>query len=414
MNNPEYSDARLYKICAQMISAMIDAVILVNPDGMITRVNQATLSLLDYKEEEILDHPVQKILSTSQNKLTELPPDEMVDKHLLDEILTSIEGFMCCKEGEPIPISLRSSSLRDDSGDVSGIVLVARDLRPTKKLIADAARAEAERRKRKELQQAYDELKQLQEQLIQSEKMASLGQIAAGVAHEINNPISGIMVYLHTLAMDLENDQFDRKQALTFLTDSKHELTRCSKIIKSLLDFSRQSHPMLAPVDIGSILDETFSIIGHRAKLQDIKVVQHIDPGLPRVQADMDQLKQVFFNLILNAIQAMPKGGRLTIHAAQVDDKEGLTKSPESVQIDIKDTGCGIAQENLSKLFTPFFTTKEKGEGVGLGLAVAYGIIKRHGGDIRVMSSKEKGTTFSIFLGYEGEQKKEDDSGDAQ
>ena len=397
-------------ICAQMIGAMTDAVILLDPDGIITRVNQATLALLDYSEAEILGHPVQKILSTSQDKQIDLAPHEMMDKHLLDEVLTNIEGFMCCKGGKPVPISLRSSSLRDDSGEVSGIVLVARDLRRTKKLIAEAAIAEAERRKRKELQQAYDELKQLQEQLIQSEKMASLGQIAAGVAHEINNPISGIMVYLHTLAVDLKNDQLDKEQALAFLTDSKHELTRCSRIIKSLLDFSRQSHPMLAPVDVGSVLDETFSILGYRTKLQDIDVVRHIEPGLPKIQADMDQLKQVFFNLILNAVQAMPGGGKLTIRAAQVDDKEGLTNNPMTVRIDVEDTGYGIAEENISKLFTPFFTTKEKGEGVGLGLAVAYGIIKHHKGDIRVVSSKGKGTTFSIFLGHEEEPKEEDDS----
>jgi len=414
MSDLEHSDALLDKTCTQMISAMTDAVILVHPDGMVTKVNQATLSLLDCNEEEILYYPVQNILSISQDKQPKLSPDEVMDKQQLDNILSNIEGFMCCKEGKPIPVSLRSSSLKDDSGDLYGFVLVARDLRPTKKLIAEAARAEAERRKREELQQAYNELKQLQEQLIQSEKMASLGQIAAGVAHEINNPISGIMVYLHTLATDLENDRFDRKQALTFLTDSKHELTRCSKIIKSLLDFSRQSHPMLAPVDLGNILDETFSILGHKAKLQDIEVVQHIDPGLPQIQADMDQLKQVFFNLILNAIQAMPKGGRLTIHAVQVDDKEGLTKNPKAVRIDVEDTGCGVAEENIGKLFTPFFTTKEKGEGVGLGLAVAYGIVRRHGGDIRVMSSKGKGTTFSVFLGCEGEREEEDDSGDTQ
>lgn len=400
----------LDKICAQMISAMTDAVILVNPDGMITKVNHATLSLLDYKEKDILNHPVQKVLSISQDKQTELLPDEMMDKYLLDEILASIEGFMFPKEGEPIPISLRSSTLREDSGDVSGIVLVARDLRPTKELMAEAAMAEAERRKRKELQQAYDELKQLQDQLIQSEKMASLGQIAAGVAHEINNPISGIMVYLHSLAMDIENDQFDRKQALTFLTDSKHELTRCSKIIKRLLDFSRQSQPMLAPLDLGNILDETFGILDYRAKLQNIEVVRYIDPELPPIEADSDQLKQVFLNLILNAIQAMPHGGRLTIHAAQVNDKEEITKNPKLVRIDIEDTGCGIAEENIGKLFTPFFTTKEKGEGLGLGLAVAYGIIKRHGGDVRVKSSKGKGTTFSIFLGAKKSKNKEDNS----
>lgn len=404
----------LDNICAQMISAMTDAVILVTSDGMVTKVNQATLSLLHYGEEEILDHPVQKILSISQDKQTKLPPDQMMNKRLLDEVLANIEGFMFPKEGKPIPISLRSSSLINNSGDMSGIVLVARDLRPTKKLIAEAAMAEAERRKRKELQEAYDELKRLQEQLIQSEKMVSLGQIAAGVAHEINNPISGIMVYLHTIAKDLENNQLDRKQALTFLTDSKHELTRCSKIIQSLLDFSRQSHPVLAAVDLGSILDETFSMIGHKAKLQDIEVVQNIEPELPQIQVDVDQLKQVFLNLILNAIQAMPQGGRLTIHAAQVDDRKGSTKDPKAVRIDIEDTGCGIAEENIGKLFTPFFTTKEKGKGVGLGLAVAYGIIKRHSGDILVMSSRGKGTTFSIFLGSKEEGKREDDSGAAQ
>ena len=398
MNDSEYSDSLLDKTCAQMISAMTDAVILVHPDGMVTKANQATLSLLDYNDDDILYHPVQNILSTSQDQQTKLPSDKMMDKHLFDKILANIEGFLFPKKGEPIPISLRSSSIRDDSGDVCGIVLVARDLRPTKKLIADAARAEAERRKRKELQQAYDELKQLQEQLIQSEKMACLGQIAAGVAHEINNPISGIMVYLHSLARDLENDQFDRKQALTFLNDSKHELTRCSKIIKRLLDFSRQSQPMLALLNLDNILDESFSILDYRAKLQDVKMVYRIDSGLPLIEADSDQLKQVFLNLILNAIQAMPHGGHLDINATQANDKEGPTKNTKMVRIDVEDTGCGIAKENIDKLFTPFFTTKEKGEGIGLGLAVAYGIIKRHGGDIRVKSSKGKGTTFSIFL----------------
>ncbi|MCD6249926.1 MAG: PAS domain-containing protein [candidate division Zixibacteria bacterium] len=385
-------------ICAQMISVMSDMVILVNLDGMVIVANQSTFSLLGYSEEEILDHPIQKILSISQDNENKLSSNKTIGERLLDEALANIEGFMTPKEGNQIPISLRSSAIEGCPRVGSGIVLVARDLRPTKKLIADAARAEAERRKRKELQQAYDELKQLQEQLIQSEKMASIGQIAAGVAHEINNPISGIMVYLHSLANDIENDQFDRKQALTFLNDSKHELTRCSKIIKRLLDFSRQSQPMLAPLNLDNILDESYSILDYRAKLQDIEMVYHIDSGLPRIEADSDQLKQVFLNLILNAIQAMPHGGHLTIRATQANDRERPTKNTKVVLIDVEDTGCGISKENIDKVFTPFFTTKEKGEGIGLGLAVAYGIIKRHGGDLRVKSSKGKGTTFSIFL----------------
>ena len=393
-----------------MIEAMSDVVVLVRPDGMITRANRSTLSLLGYGEEEILDHPVHKILKASHEKQLILPEGGVMEKDQIDKVLANIEGLMFPKAGEPIPISLRSSVTKDDSGDVSGIVLVARDLRPTKKLIAEAAMAEAERQKYEELKQAYGELKQLQEQLIQSEKMASLGQMSAGVAHELNNPISGIMVYLHILIGDLKNNQFNSKQALKFLEESKNELTRCSKIIKSLLDFSRQSQPKLVHIDLGSILGETFQMLGYRAKLQDIKVIRHIDPELPQIRADPDQLKQVFLNLILNAIQAMPEGGRLSIRVALTDDEEGITESSKVVRVDVEDTGCGITKENLDKVFTPFFTTKEKGEGIGLGLAVAYGIIKRHGGDLRAESSIGKGTTFSVFLGCCDEQEKENDS----
>ncbi len=379
----------LHKICAQMIAAMTDAVILIDPHGTITRTNQSTLSLLSYDEDEIVDHTINKILSLSEESLSELDAEDMVQRHIVDDVLASTEAYLHPKLGDPIPISLRSSSVKDDSGEVTGVVLVARDVRPTMKLLAEAAMGEAERRKREELQHAYDELKQLQEQLIQSEKMASLGQMAAGVAHEINNPISGIMIYLHMIMRDLENDKLEKDQALKFLGDSNHELKRCSKIIQSLLDFSRQSHPRLTPVDLESILDETFGILEHKTKLQDIEVVWKVDAKIPRIQADPDQMKQVFLNLTLNAIQAMPEGGRLEIRAVEQD---------ENVRVDISDTGCGIEAENIGKLFTPFFTTKEKGKGVGLGLAMAYGIVKRHGGEILVSSSIGEGTTFSVIL----------------
>jgi PAS domain S-box-containing protein len=386
---------RLHKVCAQMIDAMTDAVILVDTKGMITRMNRATQWALGYTEKEILNAPLHKILKASNQQEQGSPPPE---KDLLQEVISNIEGFMFPKEGEAIPISLRSSFVKEDDGEVSGIVLVARDLRRTKELLAKAAMAEAERRKFEELKRAYDELTQLQEQLIQSEKMASLGQIAAGVAHEINNPISGIMVYLHTLAKDLEEDQLDKEQGLKYLTDSQHELKRCSRIIKSLLDFSRQSHPKLASLDLADILKEVFSILGYKAKLQDIELVQYIEPGVYCIEADADQLQQVFLNLILNAIQAMPEGGRLTIRASVVDETRAKAPGSKTVRVDIEDTGCGIDTDNLDKVFTPFFTTKEKGEGVGLGLAVAYGIVRRHGGDIKVRSSTGQGTVFSVFL----------------
>ncbi len=400
-NNSETSEREsLHKICAQMIAAMTDAVILIDPKGIITKTNQATLTLLSFDEEEVVDHPIGKILSTSSEQHSELDTEEMVQRNILDDVLASTEAFLFPNHGEPIPISLRSSSVRDDDGEVTGIVLVARDVRPTMKLLAEAAMGEAERRKREELQHAYDELKQLQEQLIQSEKMASLGQMAAGVAHEINNPISGIMIYLHMIMKDLENDKLDKNEAHKFLDDSIHELKRCSKIIQSLLDFSRQSHPRLASVDIESILDETFGILEHKTKLQDIEVLWKILSDIPKIQADPDQMKQVFLNLTLNAIQSMPEGGRLTILVMEQDD---------NVRVDISDTGCGIEAENIGKLFTPFLTTEERGQGVGVGLAMAYGIVKRHGGEILVSSSPGEGTTFSVILKRAQEYESEDD-----
>jgi len=137
-------------------------------------------------------------------------------------------------------------------------------------------------------------------------------------------------------------------------------------------------------------------MVGHQAQMQNIEVVKEFSPSLPKVMADFDQLQQIFTNLTLNAIQAMPDGGRLTLRSSAVDGE---------VRIDVQDTGCGIPKENLNKLFTPFFTTKEKGKGVGLGLAVVHGIIEKHKGRIKVQSEVGKGTTFSVYLGVHSSEK---------
>ena len=234
-----------------------------------------------------------------------------------------------------------------------------------------------------------DKLQSTQDELLRAEKLTSLGQMAASIAHEINNPLAGVLVYTQLLSKKVTGDTFNKEDALQYLSKMESEVCRCSKIIRNLLDFARQTEPKLRLVDINQVLEQAFSLVGHQAQLQNIEVVTELSPSLPKVTADFDQPQQVFTNLTLNAIQAMPDGGRLTLRSSAVD---------REIRVDVQDTGCGISKENLAKLFTPFFTTKEKGKGVGLGLAVVHGIIERHRGKVKVQSEVGTGTTFSVYL----------------
>jgi signal transduction histidine kinase len=167
------------------------------------------------------------------------------------------------------------------------------------------------------------------------------------------------------------------------------ELTRSTKLIRNLLDFARQSSPAFRQVNLNDVINRTFDLLAHSAESQHVRVIKELDPSLPNLMADYDQLLQVSTNLILNAIQAMPQGGRLTLRTSV---------NNEQLKIEVQDTGHGISPENMGKLFTPFFTTKREVKGVGLGLAIAYGIIQRHHGRIEVQSKEREGTTFTIYL----------------
>ena len=264
-------------------------------------------------------------------------------------------------------------------------------------------RVEKEEKTHAELNMAHQELstyvqqlKESQEQLIQAEKLTSLGQMAASIAHEINNPLAGVLIYTQLLSKKLTDDTARKDESLDYLSKMESEVSRCSRIIRNLLDFARQTQPTLRFVDINQVIEQVLAMVGHQAQLQNVEVVKEFSPSLPKVMADFDQLQQIFTNLTLNAIQAMPDGGRLTIRSAAVDGE---------AKIDVQDTGCGISKENLGKLFTPFFTTKAKGKGVGLGLAVVHGIIERHKGRIKVQSEVGKGTTFSVYLGGHNDEK---------
>jgi two-component system NtrC family sensor kinase len=231
------------------------------------------------------------------------------------------------------------------------------------------------------------ELREIQEHLVQSEKLASIGKLAAGIAHEINNPLGGILIYSHLILEDTPPNGPHHEN----LKKIVKETTRCKNIVKGLLDFARPKEPEMAPTDIPALLESCLGFTGHQSLFQNITVVKSFAADLPRIVADAAQLQQVFMNLILNAAEAMDGRGTLTIKAGVDADRAELV-------VDIMDTGHGIKEEDRARLFEPFFTTKDVGKGTGLGLAISYGIVRKHQGSIDVRSDVGRGSVFTVRL----------------
>ena len=225
------------------------------------------------------------------------------------------------------------------------------------------------------------------QQIMKSERLATLGQLAAGVAHEINNPLGAILMYSHLSLEEMETEDPRRKN----LERVAGEAARCKNIVRGLLDFARQSEPNVEEADANEILKRTLSLLQNQAQFQNIKITATFSPSLPKAMMDSGQIQQVFTNIILNAAEAMDGEGELTVVTRTVN-------GDEFIEVDFTDTGRGIPRENLEKIFDPFFTTKEVGRGTGLGLAVSFGIIAKHQGTIEVESSSGKGTTFIVRL----------------
>jgi two-component system, NtrC family, sensor kinase len=239
------------------------------------------------------------------------------------------------------------------------------------------------------VQQRTQELQRVQDQLIRAGKMAALGELAAGVAHEINNPLTGVLTFSSLMLRKVDENHPWKKD----LENIVQQTTRCRNIVRGLLDFARQRKPDKKEWDIQTLLDNTVSLVEKQARFQNIKMVKEFKTGIPLLFVDADQIQQVFMNILLNAADAMAgNGGTLTI---KTDLKNKMA------EVSFTDTGVGMTKEHLSKLFAPFFTTKEIGKGTGLGLAISYGIIQSHNGDIEVESEVEKGSTFRIKLPIE-------------
>ena len=238
------------------------------------------------------------------------------------------------------------------------------------------------------------QLQRTQQKLIQSDRLASLGRLSATVAHEINNPLSGILNLSMVMQRMLKEDGVPPERMREFrshLEQVTRETERVGRIVSDLLAFSRQSRPRIGKADLNEVVRSTLSVIDHKIRLEGSRVALELEPDLPPVYGDAAQLQQVVLNLAMNAVEATPGGGDLRVRTRS-------TSGTREVVLEVSDTGIGIPASILPKIFDPFFTTKEEAKGTGLGLAVVYGIVEAHGGDIEVESEPGRGTTFRVKL----------------
>lgn len=233
------------------------------------------------------------------------------------------------------------------------------------------------------------EIKSNEAHSLQAAKMAAIGTLSSGIAHELNNPLNNVAITTEALMEDLNS--LSNEEKWKYLQDIYFENERAGETVKSLLDFTRIQKPERVPLDIREVVSSTRRLVANEMSIHGVDFSMEIPDGLPKVLCALGQLRQIFLNLFINAVQAMGDGGLLKVIA-------GLEEESAAIKVKIIDTGVGIPQENIPHLFEPFFTTKPPGEGTGLGLSVIYGIIKKHGGNIEVESVPGQGTTFTVTL----------------
>lgn len=352
-------------------------IVAINETGKVILINKKGCDVLGYKEKEIIGKNWFD-LGVSEGAREERKESFLKVMAGEKNEAEDYENTIVTKSGEERIIAWHNTTLTDEEGNIIGTLSSGEDITIRK---------------------------QTEEELMRSEKLVSLGQLAASVVHEVNNPLAGIMVYVKLFLKKYNENKLQAESTQQQLFKVEKELDRTTRIIRNLLDFARQSEPSMSPMEPNKVVEAALFLVGNQINLENITLEKQLDPDLPLVMADFDKIQQVLINIILNAIQAMPEGGHLTITTSVAKGVRVGFTDINAVRIDIKDTGVGIPEENLHKLFTPFFTTKAKGKGVGLGLSVVHGIISKHKGKIYVKSKPNIGTTFSVYLEAMDEQK---------
>lgn len=337
----------------------------INLNKEITSFNKAAEWITGYCYDEVIGKPCAEILKSGLCN-----ESCMFDKVIKTGIpVTKSDVAIISKEGQQIFVSYSAFRLDDINKNTKGMGIVFRDL---------------------------TELKNLREQLIHSEKLALMGQLAAGVAHEINNPINGIINYLHLFLKRFEENRIDRNAMMKDLKMIERETMRIGRLVRNLLDFAKKSEPELRPLSLSKLVEETLPLLNDQFLLKNIQITKRYAENVPDILGDFNQLQQVIINLVMNAIQAVNhKNGKIEIDLFA----EGMKGSECFVVLSISDNGVGIPEEDLGKIFDPFYTTKTKDTGgLGLGLTIVQQIVKAHRGRITIKSKPGAGTTVLVRL----------------
>ncbi|MDZ4179293.1 MAG: ATP-binding protein [Coriobacteriia bacterium] len=332
-----------------ILRSITSGVLTVGPDGSVTTINPAAERMLGVSEYDIVPRPIASIFSDDGGLSVD------VDKVLSGRLpLTMRDLTLVTKPGRTIDVQASTSRMRAVGGRILGAVVTIEDV---------------------------SEIKALTEQLIRADRLAAMGELTAGVAHEVRNPLGIIRASVQLL----EDAGGDPARIAELGSVIKQEIDRLDRVIKALLDFGRPSKPTFVQTDVESVLRDVVLFTNRFAKQADVRIVEEYTPNLPRVLADPDQLKQVFLNLVTNAVQAMEdRGGEIRIQT---------TVDGEYIGVTVADSGPGIADENLSRVFDPFFSTRS--EGTGLGLTMVHRIVDEHDGHIEV-GSTSGGTVFRV------------------
>jgi two-component system, NtrC family, sensor kinase len=342
--------ARLKDFSENIVESLNVGVLAVDLEGLVESWNTRMEQLFGVAREQAVGHQLNSLLPEELSREINARSDE--------ELITGIYKQRLHHLGKTLTLNVSITPLVSKSGERIGRLLLFDDV---------------------------TQRERLEEQMTQTEKLTSLGLLAAGVAHEVNTPLAVISNYIQMLGKQMPDG--DPRQAI--IEKIVKQTFRASEIVNNLLNFSRTSATEIVDIDVNRVVEETLSLVAHPLKTSQIQVVRQLGETLPAVRGSANKLQQVFLNLFLNARDAMPGGGMLEVRT---------TAHNGSVEVEIVDTGAGIAREHIHRIFDPFFTTKASGRGTGLGLSVSYGIIKEHSGKIDVRSTVGKGTSFHVEL----------------